>query len=156
LRYGIDYSADGGESWMPVHINLTQTSVPVDFDTLPGSEQALLRVWASNSVKTSLSRTPRAFAVVRKKPLVEIAAPANNAVVDSRLPLRLDAVAYSYEEGPLGSAESYSWSVDGRPIGAGSRMLVPNLSPGKHIVTLTVRDSAGATSTQTVAVTAVE
>ncbi len=72
LTYSVWYSTDGGEKWLPLQVGLTEPSLEVDFDNLPGSNEAMIRVLGSDGVNTTEIRSAETFRVPTKVPRVEI------------------------------------------------------------------------------------
>ena len=68
LRYDLRYSPDGGLTWETVAINLAGTSYALDAGYLAGSQQALLRVLATDGVNTGQDTSDAAFEVEAKPP----------------------------------------------------------------------------------------
>jgi hypothetical protein len=63
LVFSLWYSPDHGQTWLPLNVCLRGTSVEVDFDFVPASDQALLRILASNGINTTEVRTQNTFIV---------------------------------------------------------------------------------------------
>jgi hypothetical protein len=151
LTFGADYSPDGGRTWLPLNVGLNKQSLDVDFDDLPGSDRAQLRVWASNGLKTTLARLPWTFRVSRKSPQPAISQPADGATYARGQPFMARGSAYSLEDGVILDGTAYSWSSDrDGTLGSGEWIVLRKLSPGPHALTLTVHDSVGKTGTATV------
>ena len=154
LQYSVLYSADDGKTWWPVHVGLKQTKVEIDFDTLPGSEKALLKVRASNGGRSTEATLAAPVRVPRKPPQVSIGQPAEGATLDSRLPQLLRGDAFRWEDGTLADGSSFAWTSDrAGELGNGHWTATRKLLPGPHTITLTVRDAAGQTGTSSVHVT---
>jgi hypothetical protein len=161
LTYSVWYSTDGGKKWIPLQIGLTETSYEIDFDTLPGSEQAMIRVLASDAVNTTEVRSVRPLRVPNKGPQVTIApmgaqrannssriaaaGSGSNKVLGSETqPLLLIGSAFDYEDGPIIDSTAFRWSSDkDGELGTGSWLVLSKLARGKHRITLTVKDSNG-------------
>jgi hypothetical protein len=67
LTFSVWYSADSGKTWVPLQIGLTSHTVDVDFDLVPGSDDGVLRVLASDGVNTSEARSTGTFRIGRKR-----------------------------------------------------------------------------------------
>lgn len=165
LTYLVLYSVDGGTSWRPVAINLRGvTSTTLDADTLPGSAQAKIRVVATDGVRSNHADSG-IFTVPSKAPTAQIIEPAaahgaeaaaqpgpQRAAAVYRYPYSviLSAEAQDVEDGPLGD-DSLVWtsSLDG-VLGTGTELIVAELSPGLHLITVTATDSDGNRSTASV------
>jgi len=154
LLFGCDYSADGGRTWLPINVQLNKPSLEVDFNNLAGSDNALLRVWASNGFKTTYARLPFTFRVPRKPPQPVILQPAEGATYANGQPFIARGSTYSWEDGAIVDGDAYTWSSDrDGKLGSGTWIVVRKLSPGAHALTLTVRDSVGKTASTTVHLT---
>jgi len=135
------YSADMGKTWSGIGDLQKTTTMPVDFDKLPGSNTALIQVLVSDGINTG-SATSAAFTVSRKTPVVQIESPAPNASQPAADPVYLSGSAYNPDVGVLtGSALTWSSNLQGS-LGSGSPLSV-HLQPGNHIIQLTANDSEG-------------
>jgi hypothetical protein len=147
LVFGSDYSPDGGSTWLPLSVGLNKPSLDVDFDNLPGSDRALLRVWTSNGLKTTEARLSSTFRVPRKPPQPTILRPNEGATYAKGEPFIARGSAYSWEDGDILDGAAYTWSSDrDGALGSGEWMVLSTLSPGPHTLTLTVHDSVGKTA----------
>ena len=157
LIYVVMYSTDGGTSWQPVRTNLRGTSTMLNADNLPGSTQAKIRVIATDGVRSNHADSGL-LTVPSKKPTVQITEPApaqsadaaapsgpRRSAVEYRFPysIVLSAEAQDVEDGPL-TGDSVIWtsSLDGI-LGTGSELVVGELSPGLHQITVKATDSEG-------------
>ncbi|MFX8871856.1 hypothetical protein ABTM94_19170, partial [Acinetobacter baumannii] len=68
------YSPDGGTSWTEVGEQNNATDMSVDFDSLPGSSNALMQLLVSDGINTATVTSP-VFSVNRKAPSVTIFGP---------------------------------------------------------------------------------
>lgn len=140
----VEYSPDSGGAWYDLG-RIADLSLPIDFDALPGTSgfTGVLRVSASDgaNVATALSGS---FAVTKKQPSdPEIANPANGSAFGPSDPVLLEGGAYDGDDGILqGPAIRWSSSIDGA-LGSGEELIVPHLSPGRHVITMTATDSDG-------------
>ena len=153
LSYSVWYSRDGGQSWAPIDHNLNTTSLTVNFDNVPGSDKAMIRVLASDGVNTAGALVPAVFRVLRKSPQALIISPNDGSAFDQNEDFVLQGSAFDWEDGALTDAANYAWNSDlDGSLGSG-RWIVPHLSPGTHTLTLTVRDADGNTVQATLHVT---
>ncbi len=84
-------------------------------------------------------------------PTVSIATPTNNAVVLLGLSVTLSGAGNDVEDGALtGASLVWTSSIDG-PLGSGVSVTTSALSAGTHTLTLTAKDSYGATGVASVA-----
>lgn len=106
----------------------------------------------AHSVSVALVRIETQGEPGEQAPLLSIAEPSDGAVVLQGESLVLSATADDYEDGDLSSTISWTSSLDGH-LGSGPNVMVSSLSLGDHLITATVRDSAGNAVSQTVLVT---
>ena len=147
LMHTVEYSKDGGKSWMPIAVRIRQNQINVDFDQVAGSDDALVRVRASNGVHTTQATSNNHFQVRRKPPIVTMQSPVPNARIVRTVPLIAIGSATTLEEGPLTDPQAYTWisSRDG-VLGHGRWIALNCLSLGEHELILTVSGNQGATS----------
>jgi hypothetical protein len=150
--YAVLYSADAGQTWSVLGMNLSDSSLMIDFAGLPGSAgQALFRVLASDGVNTG-SATSQPFTVAGKAPQAEISGPSGGSfrVGDA---VWLAASAFDADDGTLdGGSVTWSSSRDGN-LGTGASLPVYDLSAGQHTITMTARDGDNNTATDTISIT---
>ena len=141
LTYSVFYSPDGGASWVPVADGLTATSYTLSAAAVAGSENARVKVIASDGANSGQDQSDAAFSVARKPPQIFISAPANGSTVAPNAAVVLEGVAIDLEDGNLdGTSLQWASSKDG-PLGSGPALVVPPLSPGLHTITLKGTDS---------------
>ena len=146
LVYLVLLSTDSGETWRPVGMNLRDTSYSLDADQLPGSEQAMIRVVASDGVRSNHGDSGL-FAIPSKAPEVSIPELARGPVIRNLYSITLRAQAYDVEDGPLGGTNvAWASSQDGE-LGHGEELVVAQLSSGWHRLTVTATDQDGNHST---------
>ncbi len=144
LTYTVEYSPDGGQTWTPLNTGLTATSLDVNFDTVPGSNNALVRVSASDGMNTTTAVSANAFSVPVKGPQVTINQPADGVSYLQSVPFMVSAEAFDWQDGPINNPASYSWASDkDGQLGSGSWIVLSSLTPGEHTLTVTVSDSNG-------------
>ncbi len=142
LTFGVFYSNDGGDTWMPIAMDLTDTSYRLDTTALPGGEEVLIRVLVSDGFHTIRVDSPP-LSVPTKAPEVLIATPDEGALSPPEQALYLAGSAYDPEDGPLSDAALSWWSDRDGLLGRGAPLIVPGLtlSPGWHTLTLRAADS---------------
>jgi YD repeat-containing protein len=84
-------------------------------------------------------------------PQLRIDAPANGAMVEYRQPLTLRASAEDGADGDLGDTIQWSSNIDGA-LGTGRTLTTSTLQTGAHVITASVTDSSGLTTTASVQV----
>ena len=126
------------------------TSFELDTTTIAGSDQARLRVMATDGVNTDQA-TSAAFQVERKGPrLVAILMPEDGQMYAPDELVELQGPAWDEEDGNLSDA-ALTWTdnISGT-LGTGEWLYVPSLSPGWHTITLTATDSDGMVGTDAI------
>ncbi|MBC8422399.1 MAG: hypothetical protein H8E01_00050, partial [Chloroflexi bacterium] len=125
-------------------MDLTEPSYRLDTTSLPGGEEVLIRVLASDGFHTASADSPP-LSVPTKAPDVLIAAPSEGALLPPERALYLDGSAYDPEDGPLSDAALSWWSDRDGLLGRGATVIVPGLtlSPGWHTITLRAADDDG-------------
>jgi hypothetical protein len=150
LWFDIAFSRDDGTTWDIVATRLEDTRLEIRGDQFPGTEGAMVRVFASDGVLTSQA-TSGPFNIGLKPPQAVIVAPQAGVVLPPGAPLLLKGYAYDREGGTL-EGEAMSWSSDQDGfLGTGNQVLT-ELSAGQHTITLTAIDSSDNTGTATISV----
>jgi hypothetical protein len=143
LHFLVQVSADDGATWTTLASDLTVTSLSFDTALLAGSDQARVRVVASDGLLTAQDASDDPFTVAPKPPQVAIDWPADGSRVRPGQTLMLSGYAWDPEDGPL-PAETLTWESDrDGSLGAGAEVAVSTLSPGRHVITLSATDSDG-------------
>lgn len=139
LFFTVLYSADGNE-FSVLESNLTETEYFWDLSDVPGGENAVIRVVATDGVNTS-EVTSATFSVAGKSPQTTITSPQDGAAIQLGGVLGLEGEAYDPEDG-VTSPDLLSWSsdIDGI-LGTGENLSTQQLSEGTHTITLTATDS---------------
>jgi len=147
LRFTILYSPDGGMRWQTIALAVTQNEFTLSADAaahLAGSEQGQLQVIAHDGFYTSQDRSPATLTVSNKPPVGLLLWPAEESQTQYGKMLILRGLGTDVEDGSLaGDQLQWSSNLDG-PLGSGTELVVDMLSPGNHLILLTVKDSSGA------------
>jgi len=151
MTYSILYTHDGGTTWLPVELDLTETSYELDAGEIPGGAQARFRVIANDGFLDG-SADSGLFTVPRKTPGVTIDAPVDGARVRVGKTISLIGSGYDLEDGSLpGSALSWSSNLAGA-LGTGALLQTSSLQHGDHRITLTAHDAGGMTATASITI----
>ncbi len=144
LVYTVQYSADDGTTW---HILATDIYTPAlsisDTSFIPGSKgmTALVRVIASDGLRTGSDVSDRGFSLRNNPPLAHIDAPRNGATFPTGMAIRAEGGAWDEEDGSVDSTNGLQWTLDGNAFGAGEEILMSDLTVGVHSLELRATDS---------------
>jgi hypothetical protein len=143
LHFLVQVSADDGATWTTLASDLTATSLSFDTALLAGSDQARVRVVASDGLLTAQDDSDEPFTVARKPPQAAIDWPADGRSFRPGEVVMLSGYAWDPEDGPLPDA-SLTWESDRDGfLGDGDELVVTTLSSGRHVITMTATDSDG-------------
>jgi hypothetical protein len=150
LRYTVQYSPDDGATWRALALNWIGISFDIDakdLSTLPGSNQARIRVIATDGVNTAEDQSDAVFTLPRKSPQAHIVEPKSGGEFGWGSTVVLRGMSLDAEDGLLGD-EAYTWTSNlSGTLGTGGELWVSDLPTGTHRITLTVTDSDGDTGT---------
>jgi len=147
LSYEIYYSTDRGASYEVINLETFQTSLSLRADDFPGSNNARFGVSVSDGTRSTFVETP-IFRIENHAPEVRIDGASDRVLVGYQ-GFILDAWGYDKENGLLPhSAFTWRSSADGY-LGTGSYLVLSTdqLTPGEHIITVSVTDNTGLSST---------
>ncbi len=143
LTYSVQYSADGGQTWLPLIAELTETEYTVDIHQLPGSERAMIRVLATDGANVGEDQSDAVFNIPKKAPSPRILAPEDGRWYVPTQTIILEGTAADLEDGTLPD-DALRWTSDqDGELGVGASIAVTGLSSGYHTITLTATDSDG-------------
>jgi hypothetical protein len=152
LHFLVQVSADDGATWTTLASDLTDTSLSFDTALLAGSDQARVRVVASDGLLTAQDASDDPFTVSPKPPQVAIDWPADGSRVRPGQTLMLSGYAWDPEDGPL-PGEDLAWESDRDGfLGSGAEVAVSTLSSGRHVITLSATDSDGQVGTDSISI----
>jgi hypothetical protein len=150
LHFLVQVSADDGATWATLASGLTATSLSFDTALLAGSDQARVRVVASDGLLTAQDASDELFTVALKPPQVAVDWPADGSSFKPGEVVMFSGYAWDPEDGPLPDA-SLTWESDRDGfLGAGDEVAVSTLSSGRHVITLSATDSEDQVGTATV------
>ncbi|CAN5340185.1 hypothetical protein BH20ACT24_BH20ACT24_10350 [soil metagenome] len=151
LLFSLQYSPDNGETFVSLAADLQlggpDTKFVGDTSQIPGTDgpTGLLRLITTDGMNSILTDVRALNVPADKAPLVSIVEPAEPGAIDLPMGVPLILVGYGYdlEEGFLVKrALTWSSSIDGK-LGNGRMLQAIELSPGRHVIKLTGRDSDG-------------
>jgi hypothetical protein len=152
LHFLVQVSADDGATWTTLAADLTDTSLSFDTALLAGSDQARVRVVASDGLLTAQDASDDPFTVTPKPPQVAIDWPVDGSRLQPGQSLMLSGYAWDPEDGPVPS-EDLTWESDRDGfLGSGDEMAVSTLSSGRHVITLSATDSDDQVGTDSVSI----
>lgn len=152
LTFSVFYSPDDGQSWHLVATGLTEEQVRWDTSQVGGGQKARLMVVVTDGINTASDDSDGSFRIALKKPVARIASPADRATFQRPEAVLLLGRGFDPEDGEL-RGEALVWSSDRDGLlGTGNHIVTPELSRGRHVITLTVTDSDGASSTASVTI----
>lgn len=155
LRYSLAYSVDGGGTFTPIAVDLTETSYRWTPTNVPGSEQAVLRVTATDGFN-QVEAESETFTLTGGGPIVTILSPSQGAELGDESAIVLEASAIDLEDGML-DGESVVWSEqDGEELGQGPRLVLNGYERGEHTFAVRAVDGEGNEATASVTVEVVE
>jgi hypothetical protein len=148
LWFELWYSPDPeGEGFTHIATNLTETAYTVDFDELPGGEQAYFYLYATDGARTGETDSPY-ISVEYKAPdiMTELDGVPEFAITDE---IWIPIYVYDVQDGWLADAD-LAWTYKGRHYMVGDYLyLYPyEMTPGTHALTLTATNSAGVSSSR--------
>jgi len=152
LRYLVRFAADDERRWQLVAADLAENRCEVSLDSLPSGKECRIQVGASVGGRTIWMES-EPFPVEPSPPELLLLTPqeggASYSVEDG---VCLRAEGFSVEDGTLPD-EALRWQSDlDGDLGTG-RLLMVQLTPGRHVVTVIGTSTAGAEAAANVAVT---
>ncbi|MHA2174803.1 MAG: hypothetical protein ACXAB2_03700 [Candidatus Hodarchaeales archaeon] len=149
----LQYSSNG-EDWFPLGVPSLDTSRNVTFTTLPGGNQASVRLVATDGVKTSIVHSLN-FAVPDLPPRVEISRGSIPSTVATGSSISLFGRAHDVETGLMANS-SLTWELSRSGVEilstTGAYLSTRLFDLGIHKIKITATDPAGSTASQTVEV----
>ena len=148
LQYMVRYSADGGETWRVMAIEIRELNIKVSVKEQPGADRtAVVQVIATDGVHAGWGES-EPFSVPKKKPKAWIV----NKPQDGELKamqgdtLSLSARGFDAEDARF----DLSIFLDDEQVGSGRFLHLPLMDPGEFTVRLEVRDGDGNVARDTV------
>jgi hypothetical protein len=153
LKYVIQYSNDGGNSWRPLAVDYPNTTLDLDLTSIAGGDSSLIRVIANDGILTSQDQSDAVFSVAKKAPQTEIDT-HDAAVFSGDQTITLEGSGNDMEDGQLpDSSLQWSSNLDG-VLGQGESISInaQQLTEGTHTITLTAQDSDLQTGTASITI----
>jgi hypothetical protein len=153
IAYSIFFSHNYSD-WFPLVSNSNNTPYHYTFSTsnLPGGSNAVVKIVTTDGVNT-VETISDPFSVPIKFPSATIQSPSGGSTFVQGQEIIFKGYGYDPEDGALNDT-SLVWvsNMDGE-IGTGHIISSSILSPGQHIITLTVTDSQGQYATDEIIIT---
>jgi hypothetical protein len=152
LAYSIFYSHNGGASWILLDSDLSGTSRQINTDEMAGGSDTLFRVVATDGVNTGFDETDQAITIPNQPPQALILNPENGSIFLPGSLVVLEGIGTDMEDGTLPD-DALAWSSDIQgSLGIGPSLPLNVLSVGKHVITLSIKDSFGIPATYSVTI----
>lgn len=153
LSYDIDYSTDGGQTFVPVAIGLKDKIFTWDDSLTAGSDKAVIKIVANDGFNRG-NAISNSFQLPKRKPQLAILVPSDGSNITEGSSITLRGAAFDPEDGLL-SGSNLSWQLDGNiNLGTGDNARIQNfplsipigtislpLAVGPHTITLSATDS---------------
>jgi len=148
IYYTVLYSPNGTD-WTTISTNITDTQTSVVLNEIPGGDGARVQVIATDGINTSIDESDAIFTVGKKGPSAYIFSPSASPNIPFSQSFYLHGYAYDLEDGVLGET-AFQWYSDKDGYLGMGRLVLVNLSFGNHLITLTVSDSDGNTTSKAI------
>jgi hypothetical protein len=134
-RHQVYYSYDSGLSWHLIRTGLSSPEAEIDLSRLPGGSQCQFEVATTDGFNASRAKGPF-FPNALKSPRLEIVTPRSQSDHLEGGGVLLTGAGYNPQTGGL-PGTGFNWHSDVQgPLGTGSRLVVRDLAPGTHRITL--------------------
>jgi Peptidase M66 len=142
MTYWVRFSGDGGETWRALSVDAADGEFDTPVAGMPGGGSCVIEVVAHDGFH-SVYRASEPFELPLQPPVARIIAPRPEEELSSNRDVLLSAAAFSPQEGPLPN-EALVWSSnrDGE-LGSGGRLVIDELSAGRHLLRVTATDARG-------------
>jgi hypothetical protein len=142
LVHQVYFSRDNGSSWILVRSGLDSPNADIDLSKLPGGDQTLFRISTSDGFNVS-TLTTAPMEVADKAPVSGIVAPRTALERLEKGGILFVGRGFDLEDGVLQGSNLTWYSDQQGELGTGEKLVVRDLTVGKHTVTLRGRDSTG-------------
>jgi hypothetical protein len=150
LVYSLLFSNDGGVTSSILMSGLTNTQMTVSLENLPGSDNAVLTVLASDGYLTGEDQT-NPFSIAEHDPEPVIIGLRDGGQVPVGQPVRITGRAFDLDEGMLDN-QSLVWKVNDVQEGTGGVMYYTFATVGAYELSLSITDSDGNPGVETITV----
>lgn len=136
----VRYTANNGQTWTTVGLNVLGGFLEVDLSNLPGGGNGRFQIILADQGTPTRFEVELVAPLADKQPSVWITGPDTIAV---GAPAALYAFGSDAEDGAL---RDFIWSVDGGAETAASALFLHDLAPGEHTITLRATTGSGQTA----------
>ena len=150
LTHQLYYSTNSLSAWVPIGGPQRAGSLQMSTDFLPAGTNLAFKVVSADGFGSS-ERVLAGFTMTNRPPLVTLLTPQTGMRSMTNTPWELAALARDLKDGVL-SGGVWSSSIDG-PLGSNAVLHGVVLSPGTHLLSYSVRDSAGLSAGTNITVT---
>ena len=151
LTFEILYSTDGGGTFQPVKIGVTEQTTQIDTASLGGSVNGVFRVIASDGVHTAYADSAP-FNMANKPPQPIIMNPAEGHSINYGQLVNFSGMALDAIDGTV-AASGLQWrNAQDVVLGTGPLFSSDTLPVGANVITLQATNSQGLTASTTVTV----
>lgn len=149
LTFDVFYSLNDGASFLPLLVNLAESSAPIDTNVLGGGT-AILRLRARDGAHTVEASTPP-FTVAKKAPMPHILEPGDGTQVQYGTLVTFEGAADDLQDLDL-PGDMLVWTSQDGPLGQGAELPVADLPVGENVITLTATNSDGLSTSTSIRV----
>ncbi len=143
----VRYTANDGQTWTTVGLNVLGGSLDVDLSSLPGGGNGRFQIILADQGTPTRFEVDLATPLADKQPTAWITGPE---IVAAGAPAALYAFGSDAEDGAL---SDFAWSVNGEEVAADSALFLHDLAPGEYVITLRATTSSGQTAVASITVT---
>lgn len=138
------YTPDDGRTWIPLASGFAGNTLTIDAEFLRGAEGARFELVISSGIRTERLPFEDAAQLPRSETGLRIHSPAEGQSVPRSAPLRLLGSVDAMHHGAAFHGDAWWTSQRDGFLGDGLELLLPGrrLSSGRHVLRLTLRDTA--------------
>lgn len=142
LTYSVLYSADGGESWIPLAVDLSSSEFEFDTALVPGGQNGSILVIANDGAN-SANAVAGSLNLPSKAPQVAVLAPSDGEIFEVGETITIHAPVLDRQGGEAGGTKVVLKSDRDGVLGDGPILSTKQLSVGRHRLVATATNSAG-------------
>ncbi len=150
LRFDVFNSRDNGRTFQPLQLNISGRSIPIDTSRLGGSNNAFLRVVASDGVHTASAQNS-SFRMAFKAPEVRITSPSDGLQTHYGQLVNFSVEYEEFQDSSIAET-NIIWSDQSGEIGRGHLVSSSDLPVGANNITVQVRNSLGLTGSDNITI----